>query len=59
MFKTFLGTITIPPKQSQPQSRQVNSLDKTETAPPKNIAKMSFIPSKIEVLGEGGNLTAG
>ena len=44
MFKTFLGTITIPPKQSQPQSRQVSSLDKTETAPP-NIAKMGLIES--------------
>ena len=45
MFKTVLGTITIPPKQSQPQSRQVSSLDKTETAPQKNIAKMSMIES--------------
>ena len=45
MFKTFLGTITIPPKQSQPQSRQVSSLDKTETSPQKNIAKMGLIES--------------
>ena len=52
MFKTFLGTITIPPKQSQPQSRQVRSLDKMETAPSKNIAKMGLIESIISGVSE-------
>ena len=52
MFKTFLGTITIPPKQSQPQSRQASNLDKMETAPQKNIAKMGLIESIISGVSE-------
>ena len=52
MFKTFLGTITIPPKQSQLQSRQASNLDKMETAPQKNIAKMGLIESIISGVSE-------